>query len=375
MKVHIRIVAPLALSMAGLLAACGGGNGKVTHSADAGSAQAAPVAGGDTGVSAAAPAGSGNLSMKPQGPLAALPPNEMGMIPVLEYHVIQDHVFDEFERPPARFQQDLEELYKRGYRPVTIQDVLDKSIQQLPKGISPVVFTFDDAPPSQFAFVGSPSKIDPRSAIGMWVAFHEKHPDWGYKGVFCMLPAAKAGHAFFGEKGIDGQQSAWRFIKVKWLADHGFQLCDHTLWHARLDKYPDAFVQQQLALGQLAIDSAVPGYKVTTMALPLGMWPKNKPLAWHGSYTDPKTHQTITYNFNSVFEVSGDPDLNPFVPGFDPHHIHRQIMTGNGLEATLNRLDKPGPHSRYVSDGDPKTIAKPAAVAAAPPAQAAGATR
>ncbi len=361
MKAHLS--SAVALGMAGLLAACGGGNGKVTRSADAANAPAA--AGGDTALSATAPAGNSNLSMKPQGPLAPLPPNELGMSPVLEYHVIQDHVFDEFERPPARFQQDLEELYKRGYRPVTIQDVLDKSIQQLPKGISPVVFTFDDAPPSQFAFVGSPSKIDPRSAMGMWVAFHEKHPDWGYKGVFCMLPAAKAGHAFFGDKGIDGQQSAWRFIKVKWLADHGFQLCDHTLWHARLDKYPDAFVQQQLALGQLAIDSAVPGYKVTTMALPLGMWPKNKPLAWHGSYTDPKTHQTITYNFNSVFEVSGDPDLNPYVPGFDPHHIHRQIMTGNGLEATLNRLDKPGPHSRYVSDGDPKSIAKPQAVAQA----------
>ncbi len=58
-------------------------------------AQNAPAAGGDTAVSANV-TGGGDLSMKPQGPIATLPPNEMGMIPVLEYHVIQDHVFDEF---------------------------------------------------------------------------------------------------------------------------------------------------------------------------------------------------------------------------------------------------------------------------------------
>ncbi len=361
----MRIAALLALGMAGMLAACGGGNSKVTRSADAGTAQAAPVAGGDTGVSASTPAGPSSLSMKPQGPLATLPPNELGMIPVLEYHVIQDQVKGQFERTHAQFRQDLAELYKRGYRPVNIQDVLDKSIQQLPKGISPVVFTFDDASPSQFSFLGSPAKIDPNSAIGMWLEFQKQHPDWGSKAVFCMLPAAAAGHAFFGEKGIDGQQSAWRFIKVKWLADHGFQLCDHTLWHARLDKYPDAFDMQQIARGQMAIDSAVPGYNVTTMALPLGMWPKDKPVAWQGSWTDPKSGKTISYHFNSVFEVSGDPNLNPYVPGFDPHRIHRQIMSGNALVATLNRLDKPGPGSRYVSDGDPKAVAKPAAVAQA----------
>lgn len=354
----LRGPALIALSVA--IAACGAD----TRSSRAASGSArAPGVGGDT--AAAAPAGPTSLSARLQGPVAALPPNEMGMIPVLEYHVIQDKVLGQFERPPARFQQDLEELYRRGYRPVNMQDVLNKNIQQLPRGISPIVFTFDDAPPSQFAFVGSPGKIDPRSAIGMWIAFHEKHPDWGYKAVFCMLPAAAAGHAFFGDKGIDGQQTAWRFIKVKWLADHGFELCDHTLWHARLDKYPDAFDMQQLARGQLAIDSAVPGYQVKSMALPLGMWPKDRSVAWHGSWADPKSGRTITYNFDAVFEVSGDPNVNPYLPGFDPHRIHRQIMSGNALEATLNRLDKPGPHSRYVSDGDPGTVARPGAPAQA----------
>jgi hypothetical protein len=36
-------------------------------------------------------------------------------------------------------------------------------------------------------------------------------------------------------------------------------------------------------------------------------------------------------------------------------------MFKNALEATLNRLDKEGPAGRYVSDGDPNTVAKPPA--------------
>ena len=334
-----------------------------SESAGAG-AQPAPGAATPAAETPAGPAASADLTTT-GGPTASLPPNEMGEIPVLEYHLIRDKVFDEFERPPARFRLDLEELYKRGYRPVNLSDVLDKKIQSLPKGISPVVFTFDDAPPSQFSYLGAPGKIDPNSAIGIWLDFQKNHPGWGDKATFCMLPAASAGHAFFGDKGIDGQQTAWRFIKVKWLADHGFELCDHTLWHARLDKYPDAMVQQQLARGQMAIDSAVPGYRVRTMALPLGMWPKNKPLAWQGSWTDAKSGRTIQYRFDAVLEVSGNPNANPYLPGFDPHHIHRQIMSGNALEATLNRLDKPGPNSRYVSDGDAAAVAKPSADVAA----------
>jgi hypothetical protein len=36
-------------------------------------------------------------------------------------------------------------------------------------------------------------------------------------------------------------------------------------------------------------------------------------------------------------------------------------MFRNALEQTLNRLDSPGPGGRYVSDGNPSTVARPAA--------------
>jgi hypothetical protein len=127
-------------------------------------------------------------------------------------------------------------------------------------------------------------------------------------------------------------------------------------------------VQEFIARGDMAIDSAVPGYKVRTFALPLGMWPKNRPLAWGGSWTDPKSGRTVRYAYDAVLEVSGNPNESPYDPKFDPHSVNRQIMFKNALESTLNQLDKPGPGGRYVSDGDPKTVARPAAtpVAATP---------
>src|SRR3712207_2604018 len=112
----------------------------------------------------------------------------------------------------------------------------------------------------------------------------------------------------------------------------GLEICNHTLWHAQLSKYPDAFVQEQIARGQMGIDSAVPGYKVRTFALPQGLWPKNRQLAWRGSWTDPKSKRTITYDHDAVLEVSGGPARSPYDPSFKPpYRVTRVIVTGKEL--------------------------------------------
>src|SRR4051812_37395112 len=45
-------------------------------------------------------------------------PNELGLIPVLEYHLVGDREW-RWGRERSRFRKDLETLYARGYRPVT----------------------------------------------------------------------------------------------------------------------------------------------------------------------------------------------------------------------------------------------------------------
>ena len=283
-------------------------------------------------------------------------PNELGKIPVVEYHLI-DTADGRYARERGRFARDLKLIYDRGYRPVSISQLLDRKID-LPRGLSPVVFVFDDASPSQFRYIekNGQLEIDPKSGIGIWMDFRKTHPDWSNNAVFCMLSGAAAGRSFFGDKGIEGQKSEWRYRKVQWLKEQGFELCNHTLWHANLSKYSDAVVQEQIARGQLAIDSAVPGYKVRTFALPLGVWPKNRALAKSGSWTDPKTGRVVRYNNEAILEVSGGPTTSPHDPAFNPSSIKRIEIFGNQLEMTLDQLDKK--QSRYVSDGDPNTVAK-----------------
>ncbi|HXC25373.1 MAG TPA: polysaccharide deacetylase family protein [Gemmatimonadaceae bacterium] len=303
-----------------------------------------------SGIRAEASTGSG--SPTGQSALEGKPaPNPMGRIPILEYHLIEQREW-RWGRNYDRFRKDLQTLYDRGYRPVTVSQMVDRKMNLAP-GLSPVVFVFDDASPGQFSYVERNGKleVDPNSAMGIWLDFNRKHTDWTKSAVFCVLPAASAGHAFFGDKGIDGQKTAWRFPKLQFLAQNGFEICNHTLWHANLGKYSDGFVQEQIARGELAIDSAVPGYKVRTFALPLGIWPKNKPLAWKGEWTDPKSHKTLRYHYEAVLEVAGGPARSPYDPKFDPHHLPRVELFGGALEQTLDALDKPGVNGRYVAGG------------------------
>lgn len=269
--------------------------------------------------------------------------NHEGRIPVLEYHVIGGEKNALYTRTVASFKADLEDVYRRGYRPINLSQMLDKDFSDVPQGMSPVVFVFDDASPEQFSYVdeGGKLQIDPNSAVGIWLDFAKTHPGWKNRATFCMLNGAAAGHNFFGDNPkFHGQQKEWRFRKVEWLAQQGFELCGHTVWHARLDKFSDAVVQEQIARNLMAIDSAVPGYKVRTFALPYGIWPKNRPLAWAGSWTDPKTGKTHPYRFDAVLEVSGGPARSPFDPQFNPHSITRIEAIGNDIDRTLQRMDK-----------------------------------
>ena len=72
-----------------------------------------------------------------------------------------------------------------------MSDVLDKKLN-LPRGLSPVVFVFDDASPEQFRYIDKNGKleIDPTSGIGIWLDFTKTHPGLEEQGG--VLPALTA---------------------------------------------------------------------------------------------------------------------------------------------------------------------------------------
>jgi hypothetical protein len=101
----------------------------------------------------------------------------------------------------------------------------------------------------------------------------------------------------------------------------------------------------------------VPGYKVRSFALPLGMWPRRRELASRGSWRDSRSGRDAKYSFDAVLMVAGGPARSPHDPLFDPTRIPRTIVTGDVLQTTLDQLERSG--ERYVSDGDPSTVARP----------------
>jgi hypothetical protein len=347
----------LPLAALALLAACGG-----EEAAPEDATQVA-VAGAEAD---AAPAEAAPAAPTDNGPKTDLPPNELGEIMVLEYHRLGEPE-GEFVRKRENFQKDLEALYQRGYRPVTMRQVLEGNID-VPAGTTPVVFTIDDASRGQFYFREDGS-IDPNTMAGMWDAFQKQNPGWRNGAVWCVLPAAQHPSNFFSEKPDKEipreQREANIRKKVSYLVENNHEICNHTLYHARLDRGTDAQVQEWLGRGEDSIQVYLPeGYDIVTMALPLGMWPKNRSLAWQGTWPGRQGEsQPVPYQYEAVLEVSGGPNVSPFDTEFDPHSVDRFIVAPNHLERQLEAYEK-NPGRRYISDGNANVISVPQGAAA-----------
>ncbi len=292
-------------------------------------------------------------------PVTDLPPNELGDVMVLEYHRLGEPEND-YRRSAESFMGDLQRLYEQGYRPITVRQLVRGEID-LPRGATPVVFTFDDSTLGQFYLLDDGS-VDPSTMLGMWEAFQREHPDWSGGATWCVLPAADYPSNFFGEKPSREVPRAEREEairkKVHHLVENGHEICNHTLYHARLDRARDAAqVQEWIGRGEDSIRVYLPGgTEVTTLALPLGMWPAERSLAWKGTY------KGRTYEYEAVLEVTGGPHVSPFHRDFQPHSIKRVVMAPGLLERHLARYaDRP--HLRYVSDGDARTITVPSSLA------------
>jgi hypothetical protein len=268
--------------------------------------------------------------------------NEAGVVPILEYH---DVLLKErsMVRSIDNFKHDLQRLYAEGYRPVLLRDYLDNKID-LPAGMAPVVFTFDDARASQFRYLPN-GAIDPTCAIGMWQEFAKTHPDFPVKATFYVLPDVG-----FGPSAVAGK-------KMKALLAMGCEIGNHTVSHPKLSQLSDAKVQEELGQCVAKIEKLAPGTKVDTVALPMGISPKNKKLLASGSYDGQ------TYSNRAVLLVGANPAPAPISKRFNPMRLPRiqACEQDSGSTFWLNRI-KSGGMGRYISDGDPNTTTIPSSL-------------
>jgi peptidoglycan/xylan/chitin deacetylase (PgdA/CDA1 family) len=277
---------------------------------------------------------------------ADLPPNELGRIMILEYHKI-DYPEDRWTRTPENFRRDLETLYARGYRLVSLGDLLDGRLA-VPAGTTPVVLTFDDSSPGQFRYLeqNGTLEIDPKSAVGILEAFLRERPDFGRGATFFVLPAANPPNRLFNQPAHAGK-------KLQYLVSRGYEIGNHTLWHANLGKYDEATVRAQIAGAQQWIQRHVPDYRPRTLALPHGVYPKDVSWALRGSA------KGATYSHDAILMVAGGAAPSPFSRALDPVRLPRIQAVETELSYWLRYFER-HPHERFVSDGDPDVITVPA---------------
>ncbi len=276
----------------------------------------------------------------------SLQPNELGRVMILEYHKV-DQPEERWTRTPANFRGDLERLWERGYRLLALNDFLDGHIA-IPRGTTPVVLTFDDSSPGQFRLIEKNGEWvpDPDCAVGILEAFERQHPEFGRAATFYVLPGADPPNRLFNQKELAGR-------KLQYLAGHGYEIGNHTLWHANLAKYPERVVRGQLATAQEWIQRHVPGYRIRTLALPMGAYPKDVRWAIEGA------EGQVAYRHDAILKVAGGAAPSPHARAFDPFHLPRIQALESELAHWLGYFER-NPQERYVSDGDASVITVPA---------------
>ena len=264
-------------------------------------------------------------------------PNENGSVLVLEYHLFGD-TEERWQRTPANFRADLELLLARGYYPVNLRDLAAGDLDMVPVGKRPIVLTFDDSSIGQFRLLED-GQVDPNSAVGVLLDFHQAHPaDWPLRATFFVLQDVDvAERILFG-------QPEWAQQKLQMLVDWGMEVGSHTISHANLAESTPEEVRRQLALSQSRLEELIPGYQVTSLSLPFGLYPEDESLLVQGEYAD------TTYAYLAAVEVSGGLAPSPQSADFSPMHIPRVQATQTELDRWLAVAEKPDVY--YVSAGE-----------------------
>ncbi len=275
-------------------------------------------------------------------------PNELGEIMILMYHDIGDELGD-WKTSREKFREDMERLYEKDYRLVDLIDLVNGEID-IPVGTTPVVLTFDDGHKGQFNVIEEDGKkiVDPESAAGILLEFEEKYEDFTLAGNFYINYYPEP----FGDRDNLSEN-------LQILIENGFSVGNHGYAHENLRNVSSPEdIQKELGKMQKIVKEATDGYRLESLALSYGGWPENE--EWH-EYVYSGEYEGITYNHKAVLNVSWSPEISPFHSDFDPLDLER-IKANDGVDQEMDRwLEgyEQNPQKRYISDGNPNTIAIP----------------
>ncbi|NLZ92677.1 MAG: polysaccharide deacetylase family protein [Firmicutes bacterium] len=264
----------------------------------------------------------------------AYQPNELGEVMILMYHEIGTKE-GTWSRQVDNFRADLERLYQENYRPVNLNDYITGNIN-LPAGTTPFVLTFDDGSSGHLRFIEQDDGkyiLDPDCAVAIILEMSKKYDDF--------TPAG----TFFIYYPVPFRQSKWIAEKLAFLKKWGFEIGNHAYNHENLAKLSSAEVVEALAKNVRSTQEYLPGYQVTSLALPYGARAKDETALKSGEW------EQTTYQNDAILLVGANPAPSPFAQNFDPFRLPRVRADGTELPRWLNYFQN-HPEKRYISDGD-----------------------
>jgi hypothetical protein len=274
-------------------------------------------------------------------------PNEAGKIMVLMYHNIGS-VEKEWVRTPENFTKDLNTLYEKGYRPISLTDFVTGNIN-IEQGCTPVVITFDDGNGNNFEYE-SDGTIKKTSAVGLLLDFHEKHKDFPLEATFFVT-----GNVPFGQKGLESK-------KLNFIVDNGMDIGNHTVTHPIMNKLTADKLQQEIGSQAQFLEKLInkEGYVINTLALPFGSRPKDDTLT---KYLQTGSYNGVAYNNIAILNVGWNPAYSPYDTRFNTLSIPRvraseMNVDGVGMYDYLKYFDN-HPGEKFVSDGVSSVVTVP----------------
>ena len=292
--------------------------------------------------------------MQPSAEYTLRRPNELGRIPVIMYHSVDDsRPFDRhgLNVSTATFRKDLMLLRKYGMYPINLRDFRSHTaLSQVPKGMIPVVLTFDDGRKSQFVTHqdGSPSGS---CALGIFESFIRDHaPNWKRRASFYVMPKSVYNLEPF-------QQPGKAKAKLNYLVEAGYEVGNHTWSHRSLRRMSASQVSSELIRCFYGIRSLCPMATMDTLCIPFGEYPKCS--NWRRVLANPLRQATDMHS--TILMAWGGPSYSPFDKRYDNLRVTRIGVSPNELETALKRLADS--ESWYVSGGESGVLHVPARLA------------
>jgi hypothetical protein len=281
-------------------------------------------------------------------------PNEIGEIPIVMFHNFVENLEEttdkEYTTSFSAFTQLLETLYAQDYRLISMRDFIDHNIS-VPAGKIPMVFTFDDGSAGQFNLVEQNGSliVNPKSAVGIMMAFHEKHPDFCMKGIF-YLNMDKELKTFEGAGTLEE--------RLNTLLGLGLEVGNHSWGHFNFTTSKDKTqINEKLGRNEKRIEEILPEVHFYSLALPFGgKAPEDMADAMiQGQY------EGIPYSNETIMAVGYLPSVPSIHQDYNPTYVRRIRSSGKievqfdlGYWLPLMTRDR-----MYISDGDPYTVSVP----------------